>query len=508
MPAIHRRLQNKLLSSSNNLRFSILLYILFQLTPFSVQGESSDDFEKIRKGVVQIRVYSQGQDPYSPWMSDSIHGSTGTGFIIDGERILTNAHVISNAKYIQVQRHNQTEWFEVSVQFVAHDCDLAVLKAKNPKFFEDSNSFELGPVPELNSPILVIGYPIGGDRVSVSRGIVSRKEQSTYAHSEVDSHLVIQVDAAINPGNSGGPAIQNNKVVGVAFQVASRAENIGYLIPTTVIKYFLNDIKDGKYDGYVELGIRTMNSFNVSLREAKKIPADLDGVFVTNVFQNSSAEGHLLKEDLLLEIDGLKIGRNGTVKYDKDSRVDFVELVDNKHSGKNISMKVFRKGEIKTLNFPAKRMDDFDFMRNRYDGGFDYFTLGGLVFQPASRDLLNAWSKNGETQGGSQFLYRFFYFIEDGLGKDVKRDVVLYRKMAHPINSSADYFLNMVVESVNGIKVRDLNEMKRLCKKKENEFIRIKFRDVDTPLILKRSELEKADRQIKSTYNLGAENEK
>jgi S1-C subfamily serine protease len=119
-------------------------------------------------------------------------------------------------------------------------------------------------VESLNSihPITIVGYPIGGSKISVSRGIVSRKEQSTYAHSEVDSHLVIQVDAAINPGNSGGPAIQNGKVAGVAFQVASKGENIGYIIPTSVVNHFLKDIEDGIYNGYVELGIQFVNTFN------------------------------------------------------------------------------------------------------------------------------------------------------------------------------------------------------------------------------------------------------
>ena len=343
----------------------ILSLIFFSFVLLPLFSEQISDFDKVRKGVVQIRTYSQGLDAFSPWLTTGVRASGGTGFIIDKDKIMTNAHVISNAKYIQVQRHNQTVWYEVDVLFVAHDCDLALLKAKDVSFYEDSTSFEFGAIPDLNSSITVVGYPIGGDKISVSRGIVSRKEQSTYAHSEVDSHLVIQVDAAINPGNSGGPAIQDNKVVGVAFQVASRGENIGYLIPTTVIKYFLKDIEDGKYDGYVELGIRTFNSFSNTLREYRKIPKDLNGVFVTKVLKGGSADGFLKKNDLLIEIDGFPIGKNGTIVLDKDARIDFVEIVDNKHSGEQISFRVFRDGQLITVNFPAKRMDEFTYMRDR-----------------------------------------------------------------------------------------------------------------------------------------------
>ena len=225
------------------MKIKILLLSLFFVLHGTVYS-NSEDFESIRKGVVQIKVYSQGFDAFSPWMSTQLRQSTGTGFIIEKNKIVTNAHVVSNAKYIQVQRHNQTTWYEVEIEHIAHDCDLAMLRALDSTFYDDAHVFELGEIPALNSPVNVVGYPIGGDKISVSRGIVSRKEQSTYAHSQVDSHMVIQVDAAINPGNSGGPAIQNNKVVGVAFQVASRGENIGYLIPTSVIRYFLKDLEE------------------------------------------------------------------------------------------------------------------------------------------------------------------------------------------------------------------------------------------------------------------------
>lgn len=486
------------------MRKYFILFILFfsQWQWLSAKPSGYTDFETIRKGVVQIKVFSQGIDPFSPWLPGRLRASSGTGFIIDNQRILTNAHVVSNAKYIQVQRHNQTEWYDVKILHIAHDCDLAVLKALDTKFYQDSHVFQFGSIPELNSPVTVVGFPIGGDKISVSRGIISRKEQSTYAHSQIDSHLVIQVDAAINPGNSGGPAIQNGKVVGVAFQVASRGENIGYLIPTTVISYFLNDIQDGKYNGYVELGVRTMNSFNPALRKFYNIPDHLDGIFITRVFKGGSAEGYLQPYDLILSIDKLPIGKNGTIVLDKDTRIDFVEVVDNKHAGEIIHLKVYRQGKVKKIQFPAKKMLDFEYMRNTYEKGFDYFILGGLVFQEHSRSLLRAWSQTRETQGGSQFLYRFFYFIEDKLNADIDSDVIFYRKLAHPINSSSGYFLNLILESVNGIRIRNLKHLKEVCRTTKDEYYVLKFRDITTPLILQKNAVEKANRQIQKIYNL------
>ncbi len=484
-----------------NLFFSSCLYLF--LISFLHANDENLSFDKIRKGVVHIKVFAQGYDAYSPWQTTKVVSSTGTGFIVTSDRILTNAHVVSNAKFIQVQRYNQTIWYEANVEHIAHDCDLAILKVKDLSFYRDSHIFELGEIPELNTPISVVGYPIGGDKISITRGIVSRKEQSTYAHSQVDSHLVIQVDAAINPGNSGGPAIQKGKVVGVAFQVASRGENIGYIIPTNVVRYFLKDIEDGVYDGYVELGIRTINSYNSTFRKWKKVPEHLDGVFVTRVLIGGSADGFLKQDDLLLEIDEFPIGRNGTIEFDKETRIDFVEIVDNKHSGEEIRFKVFRDEKLLEVKFPAKKMKAFDFMRQRYDMPFEYYIIGGMVFQPISRDLLQEWLRNNETQGGSQFLYRFFHFIEDNLSKGEKEeDLIFYRKLDHPINTQTENYLNLILEKVNNIQIRNLKHFKEVIEQSQNKFIKLEFMDHPLPLVLDREEAFKSDSEIKKLYKI------
>ncbi|WCL47565.1 trypsin-like peptidase domain-containing protein [Leptospira sp. GIMC2001] len=485
-------------------KFKKLVYFIFILIPISVNfaDEAPEDFDKIRKSVVQIRVFSQSGDAFAPWNPGPISGSGGTGFIIDKDRILTNAHVVSSAKFIQIQRYNQTEWYEAKLSFIAHDCDLAILEAVAPKFYEESSSLEFGEIPELNTPVMVVGFPIGGSKVSVSRGIVSRKEQAVYAHSQVDSHLVIQVDAAINPGNSGGPAIQNGKVVGVAFQVASKGENIGYIIPTTVVNHFLKDIEDGKYDGYVELGIHTVNSFSNSLRKFRSIPSDLDGVFVSKVLYNGSAYGYLKERDLLLSIDGNPIARNGTVILDRDTRIDFVEIVDNKFAGENIEFEVYRDGKKIKTSFPAKKMLDFEYMRNSYDDSFDYVMIGGLVFQEVNRNLVSAWGRSSNTSGGSQLLYRFYHFIEDGWNQSKKADVVFYRKLDHPVNANAEYFQNLILEKVNGKPINSLSDLKDIISSSKDPFLRMEFMDIEFPLIINLPEARKAEKSIKRIYNV------
>src|SRR5262249_4689183 len=150
-----------------------------------------------------------------------------------------------NTKFLTVEKEGDPRKYVAQVEHIAHDCDLALLKVDDPGFFKDTKPLPIGGLPELESTVTTFGYPVGGERLSVTRGVVSRIDFRTYSHSIVDSHLTIQIDAAINPGNSGGPVMQDGYVVGVAFQGYSGdvAQNVGYMIPTPVIQHFLDDIK-------------------------------------------------------------------------------------------------------------------------------------------------------------------------------------------------------------------------------------------------------------------------
>ena len=203
---------------------------------------------EIRKSLCRINNTAQEFNYRVPWLPGGMSGGSGTGWVVKKDRLMTNAHVVSNAKLLTVEKENDPKKYVATVEFIAHDCDLALLKVEDPGFWKDTKPLALGSVPEIESSVSVYGYPIGGQRMSVTKGIVSRIDFLTYSHSVMDSHLCIQIDAAINPGNSGGPVLQGGKVVGVAFQGYSGdvAQNVGYMIPTPVIGHFLKDIEDGQ----------------------------------------------------------------------------------------------------------------------------------------------------------------------------------------------------------------------------------------------------------------------
>src|SRR5688572_22046017 len=184
------------------------------------------------RSVVQISTFSQQPLWDAPWRFDEVRRSSGTGFVIKGKKIMTNAHVVSWARQLLVRRYQDPRPYVARVTYAAHDCDLAIIEPDDPKFFEGMEPLEIGDLPAVRSTVVTYGYPAGGEQISYTRGVVSRIEMQSYSHIGNRSYLAAQTDAAINPGNSGGPVIQDDKVVGVAFQGIPGLENAGFFITT------------------------------------------------------------------------------------------------------------------------------------------------------------------------------------------------------------------------------------------------------------------------------------
>jgi S1-C subfamily serine protease len=257
------------------------------------------------QGVCRVEVAKVEWDALQPWQRSHQSKSTGTAFVIDGERLLTNAHVVKSAIDIRVRLHGSTRRFPVQVICYAPDVDLALLKilgeSEHADFFgysgtngeqesddqrsQSSLALQFATeLPELQESVNVVGFPTGGRTICVTEGVVSRIDL-------VDKIVAIQIDAAINPGNSGGPAFNSKgQVTGVAFlkkisTKSQKVDNIGYLIPAVVVKAFLGrfDEKDGTYELSASIPYRCHSLENHSLRLAHSVPDSVHGVLITSV---------------------------------------------------------------------------------------------------------------------------------------------------------------------------------------------------------------------------------
>ncbi|XP_021719067.1 protease Do-like 9 [Chenopodium quinoa] len=279
-----------------------------------------------------------------PWQRKRQCSSSSSGFVIAGRRVLTNAHSVAHYTQVKLKKRGSDTKYLATVLAVGIDCDIALLTVKDNEFWEGVLPVEFGELPALQDAVTV-GYPIGGDTISVTSGVVSRREILSYVHGSI-SMILVQVDAAINSGNSGGPAFNDKgNCVGIAFQSMTQedAVNIGYVIPTPVINHFIQDYeRNGAYTGFPILGFEWQKMENPDLRIAMGMKSDQKGILVTRV-EATAPESEVLKSsDVILSFDGVNIGNDGTVPFRCGECIGFSYLFSQKYTGDNAKIKVLR----------------------------------------------------------------------------------------------------------------------------------------------------------------------
>src|SRR5438874_5879996 len=385
----------------------------------------------VQKSLVRITSTEVEPDYRAPWNAGALQRGIGAGFVVEGNRIMTNAHVVSNSRYLTVERDGDPNKYPAKVQFVANDCDLALITVDAPNFYKNMVPLKFGGIPELESTVSAYGYPIGGERMSVTAGIVSRIDFQLYTHSSIDSHLAIQISAQINPGNSGGPVMQNAKVVGVAFQGYSGdvAQGVAYMVPTPVINRFLKDVKDGRYDKYVDLGLSYSKLQNPAQRRYLGLSDDGRGVIVGTVIEAGPAGKVLKQGDVLLSIDDHAIASDGFVELEGE-RVEMPEVVERKFKGDKVKFEILRDKKPMKLTIELDTVWPYQMQAHHYDTRPRYVVYGGLIFQPLSLDLLDAFQISDP-----RVRHYFDYFILEQIYLQHPDVIVLTNILPDPTNT-------------------------------------------------------------------------
>jgi S1-C subfamily serine protease len=412
------------------------------------------------RSVVKIFAVRTEPNLSMPWQMKRQYSSTASGFIISGNRIVTNAHAVSFQTSIRVRKHGSAEKFVAKLIGVGHQCDLAMLTVEDDSFWCDLEPLDFGDMPSLQEGITVIGYPTGGDSISVTKGVVSRVEETYYSHGNFRL-LAIQIDAAINPGNSGGPALMGTKVVGVCFETLLNAENIGYIIPVPVIKHFLRDIEKnaGNYTGFCDIGTQIQLMESENIRKATRMNPAHSGVLVNKVFPLSDAWNVLKKDDVILEIDGVPIGNDGTIPFrNHGERISFRYALLDKFEGETVRLKILRDKEITEVGVKVILQHRLSLIpANQYDVPPSYFIFAGLVFQVLTQPYLHQeWGKDWQQKGPVRFVEKALFGVKEYPDHEV---VTLSQILAADINVTYQQYVPNVCTHFNRTPIRNLRHL-------------------------------------------------
>jgi S1-C subfamily serine protease len=422
----------------------------------------------IRRSIVKIYCVENRPDYDNPWNMRGPQSSSGSGCVIDNHRILTNAHVVSDQTYLQVRLHGQSKKFPARVLAVSHDADLALLTVDQPGFFEGILPLQLGELPNVQDRVVVYGFPKGGDTLSSTSGVVSRIEHQYYAHSLMRL-LAAQIDAPINPGNSGGPAMTDGRIVGVVMQTLGASDGIGYIVPVPVIAHFLADIRDGRYDGFPQLGLTTQTLENNNLRRMYALENHLSGTLVTGVHPGSPAAGIVFPGDIVTLVDGHPVADDGTVAFRPNERTEMSYFVQQHQVGEELELKVFRGGRERELRIRLSSAWGRSRLvpMTRYDVRPTYFIYGGLVFSPLTLNYLMSWGDSWQDNAPPNLLNYFVNGRPAAVGEEA---VILIKVLSAELNSGYEDFTNSRIIKVNGREIKNLKDLVTIIREADEDF--------------------------------------
>jgi S1-C subfamily serine protease len=385
--------------------------------------------QSVLRATVKIFASSSLANCIMPWQKRQQISVSGSGFVIDVSRrmILTNAHVVQGAQFVEVRKHGDSNNHTGYVVYMGTDCDMALVHVPDDVFWSEKAltalSFDVpqppasgetvsgtssskasspleelaamhvrdeafGGLPQLQDGVKVVGYPVGGDQLSITSGVVSRIEVSSYGRDAPFALLTVQIDAAINHGNSGGPALstRTKKVIGIAFQVLGNAESIGYIIPLPIVAAFLNgyltacrqdslttasgsSLNDSDASSSIPsvagsatesqqssaisrrdyfphpptFGVFYQLLLNKHLREYYGLKPGQTGVLVSGTAFRGPAEEVLKPNDVIVGLNGFPVENDGTIEFRPHERLVFTHMVHVCPPGKEMQLRVLRK---------------------------------------------------------------------------------------------------------------------------------------------------------------------
>jgi len=462
--------QSRTLIISVNIR---LISVFLTVAACSISTSASaqnNELSAIEDSVIKIYTTQAAPDYFTPWRLLTPRQSSGSGSVIEGNKILTNAHVVANASYVQAQKHNDPQRYQARVVFVSHEADLAIITVDEPGFFSDLKSLSIGNLPDPLQEVSVYGYPIGGKTLSITKGILSRVEQQIYAHA--GAYLLAgQIDAAINPGNSGGPVIVDQQIVGVVMQANSggRAENLGYFVPPSIIRHVLKDSEDNIYDGFPDLGFRTQTLDSPSAKAAYGLRKNQNGVLIIKVFDGSPTDGIFEENDVIMKIDDFDIAEDGTIQLSDDLLTDYKHAIDMHHIGDEVLVTYSRNGNEAVAKIQADAPpESYSLVKGeQFDQIPKYYIYGGVLFVPLNMNLIKRWG----TDWGRSAPVTLLQARNEWASPEKHEVVVALQVLAADVNLGYHDWRNWIVDDVNGEQVRDFEHFSQIVRNNTQENI-------------------------------------
>jgi hypothetical protein len=278
------------------------------------------------------------------------------------------------------------------------------------------------------------------------------------------------------------------EVVGVAFQGLDEVENCGYVVPVSVVRHFLEDVRrNNGYTGFCQLGTSIIFLENQAFRKFLKLDDDgsingdraqrRSGVMVRAIEPTSGAFGKLQPMDVIMAVDGIQLGADGKIGFRRGERVDLLCYISSLFEGDNLQVTIWRDGEEMDVSVPLTRIPNL--VPSHYNNKPPpYLITSGFVFTALSVPYLEA--KGAWDEYYSDNISHLVGLVHAPLKQRGDEVVVLSQVLAHKANLGYEHLMDLHLLEFNGIEVRCLRHLQQLIEESTEPFMSFQFAPKDT----------------------------
>ena len=459
-----------------------LLFSAFALLAIHVPVSGAVD----AKGLLRINTTIQTYSISQPWELNTPRTRRGLGAVLTDGRILTTAEMAANSTYIEFESADGAHTVPASVVAIDYECNLALLvpeEGSKADWIDKIGKLDTNGPVGIGDKVDIWQLEDNGDAIRTEGSVRSVDLLSTFASGHY--FLAYEVKASMQSASSSYtlPVTVGGKLVGILTSYSSK-DQISDVVAPEIVKLFLEDVKDGKYEGFPSLGIATVLTEDPNFRKWLGLKDDQGGLYVSRVLPGSGAdESGLKKGDVLLSVDGKPIDRRGYYADPLYGRLFWSHLVrGTRKVGDKLSIVIMREGEEQTVEAVLRRPPSKLIPSHMYDKAPPYLIKGGLVFQELTSAYLQAFGKEWQTRAPLDLLDALENPEDYEEGRN--RIVFLSRVLRTPATIGYDRVSNLIVTEVNGKKVEDMKSLVEAFKTPQDGLHSVRVNDVPYVLYL------------------------
>jgi hypothetical protein len=471
----------------------IRLIVFIFISTFALVAPAATDLRaQFENAVVQVEISRKQYDFAQPWMR-RVDQVQKVGVLVGPRQILTTADFMADITLLRLQKGGRGKWFEGQLEWVDYHANLALVTSTNEAFWKGLKPVKIADTTPRSGTAQLGRWRNGSfdlKNLDINRFTV-KKGKLTF----IDM-VFLDVDSEVPGTGWAEPIFKNGDLIGIT---SSKEERSATVIPSSFIKQCLDHRKEWRGLGY--FAFVWQGAENPATLEYLKLPGEPRGVIIIEVPTNTVTE--LKLNDVIVEIDGFTIDQKGDYKDPQYGNLNLESLSTRKHwAGDEVKMKVWRGDKMLDVKYKLPRAEYTnevvpDYVFNKEP---QYLLLGGLLFQPLTGPYLHSWG--GDWQRRAPF--RLAYIARKKATPEMPTAVVLSSILPDKFNLGYQDARYLIVETINGQKVRNLNDIVEARKHPQNGFHEIAFQKGDSlaRIILDAKETENATKRVMERYGI------